>query len=118
MKSNILEEGKKALAEWAKIRDYIECSVTLSFSAEAMEQAIELAMAEKIRFNFGGLAGQSIEVPAAMVPVFSHLSPKIIREDDKDTERVDVRGRGRRKLVTAEESKEEMARQIKKWQKE
>ncbi|MBI2055846.1 MAG: hypothetical protein HYT37_00485 [Candidatus Sungbacteria bacterium] len=108
MKREVSEEGKKALAEWAKIRDYITPSVTLLFNEKTVEHAIEIALTEKIQFSFGRFGTYSLEVPAAVVCVFSHLSPRIAGKDENDTERVESMGRERRKLVTAEESIEKM----------
>lgn len=111
----ISEEGKNALAEWKKIRDYTVPSVTLSFSKEAMRQALEIAVTEKMLFGFGRLMSHSIEVPAGMVCVFSHLSPRIVGEDENDTEI--PRHPGRRRLLTPEESSELMKQKAKEWQK-
>ncbi len=110
----ISEEGKKALFEWAKVRDYTIPSVTLLFEKEVMEKVYKIAFGEKIIYNHGIIVGKSIEVPVALVSVFIHLSPKVIDDAEKEAMR---KGRGRRKIMTGEEAKATMAQQIRKWQK-
>lgn len=108
----ISEEGKKALAEWKKIRDYTIPSVTLSFSEETIGQAYEIVVAEDMPMGFGAMLGNSIEVPAALVCVFSHLSPQMV-----DNKAASQTKRGRRRLLTPEESSKLMEQQGKEWQK-